>query len=136
MREIGKEPQLAGVKHCHETFHEETPRAIGMTSRLRPIARTLRSAVAAAINKAIFGTKGLPFPGSDACGCIMFWLLSPVTDDKYATLARSVDLRVLERIVTALGVDIDELSRRPRGDKRQKKIKLSSIPAVVVTRTS
>jgi hypothetical protein len=25
MREIGKEPQLAGLKRCRETFHEETP---------------------------------------------------------------------------------------------------------------
>ena len=25
MREIGKEPQLARLKRCRETFHEETP---------------------------------------------------------------------------------------------------------------
>src|SRR5271169_5802116 len=37
----------------------------------------------------------LPLPGFDACGRIIFGLLSHVTDDKYATLARSVDLRVL-----------------------------------------
>src|SRR5664280_190727 len=37
----------------------------------------------------------LPLPGSDACGRIIFGLLSHVTDDKYATLAQDVDLRVL-----------------------------------------
>src|SRR5450830_262869 len=37
----------------------------------------------------------LPLPGSDACGRIIFGLLSHVTDDKYATLAQNVDLRVL-----------------------------------------
>ncbi len=57
MREIGKELQLAGLKRRRETFHEETPRVTGMTSRLRPLARTRRFAVAAAINKAICGTK-------------------------------------------------------------------------------
>jgi hypothetical protein len=62
MREIGKEPQLAGVKRCRETFHEETPRVTGMTSRLRPLARTRRFSVAAAINKAICGTKADPVP--------------------------------------------------------------------------
>ncbi len=62
MREIGKEPQLAGVKRCRETFHEETPRVTGMTSRLRPLARTRRFSVAAAIDKAICGTKADPVP--------------------------------------------------------------------------
>jgi hypothetical protein len=61
-REIRNEPQLAGLKRCRETFHEETPSVTGMTSSLRPIARTLRSAVAAAINKAICGTKADPVP--------------------------------------------------------------------------
>ena len=51
-----------GLELCRETFHEETPSVTGMTSSLRPIARTLRSAVAAAINKAICGTKADPVP--------------------------------------------------------------------------
>jgi hypothetical protein len=33
MREIGKELQLAGLKRCRETFHEETPSVTGMTWR-------------------------------------------------------------------------------------------------------
>ena len=52
IRQIGKGLQLAGLKRCRETFHEETPRVTGMISRLRPLARTRRFAVAAAINKA------------------------------------------------------------------------------------
>src|SRR6266851_3424493 len=51
IREIGKELQLAGLELCRETFHEET----GMTK-----LRTLRSAVAAAINEAIGGTNADP----------------------------------------------------------------------------
>jgi hypothetical protein len=62
IREIDKEQQLAGLKRCRETFPEETPRVTGMTSRLRPLAKTRRFAVAAAINKAICGTKADPVP--------------------------------------------------------------------------
>src|ERR1035441_3416850 len=63
IREIGKELQLAGLELCRETFHEETP---GMTSKSWPIARTLRSAVAAAINEAIGGTNADPVSQSPA----------------------------------------------------------------------
>ena len=62
IREIGKELQLSGLKRCRETFHEETPRVTGMTSRSWPLAKTRRFSVAAAINKAICGTKADPVP--------------------------------------------------------------------------
>ena len=46
MREIGKEPQLAGLKRCRETFDK----------------KRRRFSVTGAINKAICGTKADPVP--------------------------------------------------------------------------
>jgi hypothetical protein len=61
-REIGKEQQLAGLKRCRGTFHEETPSVIGMISRLRPLDKDKPMRVGTAINKAICGTKADPCP--------------------------------------------------------------------------
>ena len=49
--------RLPGLKRRRESFHEEMLRVAGMTWRSSPLARTRRLAAAAAINKAIRGTK-------------------------------------------------------------------------------
>src|SRR5258706_1336341 len=49
--------------------------------------------------------KRLPLPGFDACGRIIFWLLSHVTtDDKHASVMRNVSLPTLAPLFRTLSL--------------------------------